>query len=308
MAEPAWMPAFICPRCASPLTVSPGDAPTCRACGAEIPLRDDIYRLLKPGRLQEIEPFLAQYRRIRGDDGYRQRGAAYYRSLPKVDARHPQVATWRVRQESFRNLVRVLRRFTGRPLRILDLGAGSGWLSARLTELGHSCVAVDWLDDVEDGLGAIRHYRIRFTCIQADFDDLPLAPGQFDVAIFNASLHYSNDAARTIRRVRETLAPGGILMVMDSPVFATDDAGRRMLHAQRIAFHSTCARVVPCGVGYLTESSLVSVARHAELRVAWIPSRGGLSWAFKRWFAGLKQHRTPARFGLWIGVSQSASS
>src|SRR6266513_1525194 len=138
------MPAFICPQCASPLTVSPGSAPTCRACGAEIPLRHGIYRLLKPGRLQEIEPFLAQYRRIRGDDGYRQRGAAYYRSLPEVDARDPQAATWRVR-----------RRFRGRPLRILDLGAGSGWLSARLNEVGHSCVAVDWLDDVEDGLGAI---------------------------------------------------------------------------------------------------------------------------------------------------------
>jgi SAM-dependent methyltransferase len=307
MAEPAWMPAFICPRCASPLTASPGDAPTCRACGAEIPLRDDIYRLLKPGRLQEIEPFLAQYRRIRGEDGYRQRGAAYYRSLPKVDARDPQVATWRVRQESFRNLVRVLRRFTGRPLRILDLGAGSGWLSARLTELGHSCVAVDWLDDVEDGLGAIRHYPIRFTCVQADFDDLPLAPGQFDVAIFNASLHYSNDAARTIRRMRETLAPGGILVVMDSPVFTTDDGGRRMLDAQHIAFGATCERAVRCGAGYLTDGGLRRAARDAGLRPSWISSRGGLRWTVKRWIAGFKQQRTPARFGIWFGVCQPAS-
>src|SRR5260370_16718616 len=113
-----------------------------------------------------------------------------------------------------RNLVRVLRRFTGRPLRILDLGAGSGWLSARLTEVGHSCVAVDWLDDAEDGLGAIRHYPIRFTCVQADFDDLPLAPGQFDVAIFNASLHYSNDPARTLRQPRAMLPPGRTMPVL----------------------------------------------------------------------------------------------
>src|SRR5258708_15701238 len=125
MAEPAWMPAFICPRCASSLTISPGDAPTCRACGADIPLRDGIYRLLKPGRLQEIEPFLAQYRRIRGEDGYRQRGAAYYRSLPKVDARDPQATTWRVRHESFRNLGRVLRRVGGRTCAVFDPEAGS---------------------------------------------------------------------------------------------------------------------------------------------------------------------------------------
>jgi SAM-dependent methyltransferase len=307
MAEPVWMPVFMCPQCASPLPASPGSAPTCRACGAEIPLRDGIYRLLKPGRLQEIEPFLGLYRRIRGEDGYRQRSAAYYRSLPRVDARDPQAATWRVRQESFRNLGRLLRRFRGRLLRILDLGAGSGWLSARLTEIGHSCVAVDWLDDVEDGLGAIRHYPIPFTGVQADFDDLPIAPGQFDVAIFNASLHYSNDPAGAIRRARETLAPEGILVVMDSPVFATDDAGRRMVDAQQIAFRATCERVVRWGVGYLTESSLTWAARDAGLTVAWIPSRGGLNWELKRWFAGFKQHRAPARFGIWFGVCQPAS-
>jgi SAM-dependent methyltransferase len=307
MAEPAWSPTFICPQCASPLTASVGSDLTCRACGNEIPLRDGIYRLLKPGRLQEIEPFLAQYRRIRGDDGYRQHGAAYYRSLPKVDARDPQATTWRVRQESFRNLGRVLRRFRGRPLRILDLGAGSGWLSARLTEVGHGCVAVDWLDDVEDGLGAIRHYPIRFTCVQADFDDLPIAPGQFDVAIFNASLHYSDDPAHTLRQARAMLAPGGTLAVMDSPVFATDDAGRRMLDAQQIAFHATCERVVRCGAGYLTDGGLRRAASDSGLRLSWIPSRGGLGWAVKRRIAGFKQQRTPARFGIWFGTWRPAS-
>src|SRR5207245_7892241 len=123
------MPGFICPQCASPLTASPESAPTCRTCGVEIPLRRGIYRLLKPGRLQEIEPFLAQYRRIRGDDGYRQRGGAYYRSLPRVDASDPQATTWRVRQESYRNLGRVLRRCQLRPLRILDLGGGLAWMT-----------------------------------------------------------------------------------------------------------------------------------------------------------------------------------
>src|SRR5438132_5588433 len=308
MTERAWMPAFICRQCASPLTASPGSAPTCRACGAEIPQRDGIYRLLKPTRLEEIEPFLAQYRRIRGDDGYRQHGTAYYRSLPRVDVRDPQATTWRVRQESFRNLGRVLRRFGGRPLRILDLGAGSGWLSARLSEVGHSCVAVDWLDDVEDGLGAIRYYLFPFPCVQADFDDLPIAPGQFDVAIFNASLHYSNDPAHTLRQARAMLAPGGTLAVMDSPVFATDDAGRRMLDAQHIGFQATGGQTVRCGVGYLTGSGLRRAARDAGLRLSWIPSRGGVRWAVKRRIAGFKQHRTPARFGIWFGSWQPASS
>lgn len=303
MAEPGWMPVFTCRRCSSGLTRAGSGDLTCSACGAEVPLRDGIYRCLRADRLQEVEPFFAQYRRIRTMDGYRQGSAAYYRSLPEVGTRHRQAATWRVRQETFRNLGRALRRFGQRRLRILDLGAGSGWLSARLTTLGHSCVAVDWLDDREDGLGAFRHYPVRFTCVQGDFDDLMMAPRQFDVAIFNASLHYSSEPTRTVAHALQTLVPGGSLVVMDSPLFATDEGGRRMLDAQRIAFRSTGERVVQCGVGYLTESSLVSVARDAGLSAAWIPSRGGPSWVFKRWLAGLKQRRTPARFGLWIGVS-----
>ena len=273
-----------------------------------VAVRDGIYRLLSHERLLEIEPFLAQYRRVRTADGYRQRDGQYYRSLPRVDARDPQAATWRVRRQSFHNLVRLLRRLGRQPLRILDLGAGSGWLSYRLTRLGHTCVAVDWLDDVEDGLGAFRHYPIRFTCVQADFDDLAMTPGQFDSTIFNASLHYSNDPVRTLRHARETLAPGGMLVVMDSPVFATDEAGRQMVDAQQVAFRAAYDRVLRWGAGYLVENSLTRVGRDAGLMVRWIPSRGGPSWAFKRWLAGVKQHRPPARFGLWIGVSQSASS
>jgi SAM-dependent methyltransferase len=267
-----------------------------------VPLQDGIYRFLRPERLKEIEPFLAHYRRVREEDGYRQRDSAYYRSLPMVDARDSQVARWRVRQESFRNLARVLPGLGRRPLRVLDLGAGNGWLSHRLTVLGHHCVALDWLDDVEDGLGARRHYPVEFTCVQADFDQLPIAPGQFDLAIFNASLHYSPDFARTLRHARAMLVAGGALVVLDSPVFATDQGGRRMLAAQQIAAGARSGSIVRWGVGYLTTSDLARAGRDAGVQARWIPSRGGPGWAVKRWVAGLKERREPARFGIWFGV------
>src|SRR3982074_589284 len=112
MAEPAWTPQFV--------------------DGTEIPMRDGIYRGLSAKRAQEIEPLLSHYRRVRAQDGYRRVGAEYYRSLPYVDRRDPQSATWRVRQQSLGNLRRVLMRRERRRLRILDLGAGNGWLSHRL--------------------------------------------------------------------------------------------------------------------------------------------------------------------------------
>ncbi|TMD04828.1 MAG: class I SAM-dependent methyltransferase [Chloroflexi bacterium] len=300
-AELAWTPQFVCPRCATSLTTFSSGTLGCGACQTAVPLRDGIYRCLRPERLKEIEPFLAHYRRVREEDGYRHRESAYYRSLPRVDPHDAQAARWRVRHESFRHLVRVLLRLGRRPLRILDLGAGNGWLSHRLTALGHRCVALDWLDDVEDGLGAQRHYPVGFTCVQADFDELPLAPGQFDLAVFNASLHYSPDFVGTLRHARGMLVAGGALVVMDSPVFATEQGGHRMLAAQQIDAGAMHRSVVQWGEGYLTKSGLARAGRDARVGVRWIPSRGGPSWAARRWLAGLKERREPAKFGIWLG-------
>jgi SAM-dependent methyltransferase len=287
MAEPAWTPDFV--------------------DGRPLPLRDGVYRALPAPRAREIEPLLAHYRRIRAADGYRRAGAEYYCSLPYVDRRDPQSATWRVRQESLGHLRHILRGLGRGRLRILDLGAGNGWLSHRLAVDGHACAAVDWLDDPEDGLGAARHYAAGFTRIQADFDDLPLARAQFDVAVFNASLHYSADPGATLCRARGHLVEGGLLVVMDSPVFTSDEDGRRMVDAQQAKFQALGGESLRWGVGYLTAVSLARAAAEAGVRVRWIPSHGRPGWAVKRWFAGLRQRRPPARFGLWFGVCQPAS-
>ena len=60
---------------------------------------------------------------------------------------------------------------------MLDVGAGNGWLSSRLSELGHDAVAVDLDDDSGDGLGAGAG-RKPFPLVQADFDAMPFAPGR----------------------------------------------------------------------------------------------------------------------------------
>jgi SAM-dependent methyltransferase len=267
---------------------------------AEVAVRDRIYRLLSHERLLEIEPFLAQYRRMRAADGYRQRDAAYYRGLPEVARGDPQRAVWLIRQESFRHLCRiVLTRLGRRPLRVLDLGAGNCWLSHRLTLLGNVCVAVDWLDDPDDGLGAALHYPTTFTRLQADFDHLPVVAGQFDVVIFNASLHYSANPTATLSNAARTLVNGGTLVVMDSPVFVDDADGQRMLAERRQGFADRIGRPLDWGAGYLTVDGLARAAAEAGRTLQRIPSRGGPGWAVKRWRAGRKLRRQPASFGVW---------
>lgn len=298
-----WSPALSCPSCRASLTVLDQGTIVCDACGTEVAIRNCVYQFLRPDRLAEIEPILAQYRRVRADEGYRSLAAAQYRSLPQVDPGVSQAERWQVRRQSFANLCRhVLRRSGLQRLRVLDLGAGNGWLSNRLTQLGHRCVAVDLLDDAEDGLGALHHYASPFTCLRADFDDLPLAPGQFDLVVFNASLHYSSDVASTLRHARQRLVDGGTLVVMDSPTFTDDETGRRMLAGQRAEFEARYGSVQSWGVGYLTEKGLEAAAQAAGVNIESIRSRGSAGWALRRAVAGVRERRELARFGIWFGV------
>ena len=267
MDKRCWEPEFACPHCSSVVSHAPGDL-TCTRCNLHFTYRDGIYHFLSPDRLAELQCFLHQYRVIREKDGYRSAAPHYYRSLPNVAAGHPQAAAWRVRQDSYDNLRRrVLPRFGQPSLAILDLGAGNCWLSHVLSALGHRCVAVDWLDDSEDGLGASRHYVNRFVCVQADFDDLPLIPRQFDLVIFNGSLHYSAHVGTTLSRAVRMLASGGALLVMDSPMFRTEADGRAMVARKADIFRSDygLTEVVQQGEGYLTLVRLCDAAKDLVL-------------------------------------------
>ena len=85
----------------------------------------------------------------------------------------------------------------GENRRVLDLGAGNGWLAYQLSRRGHSVVAVDWSDDEFDGLGALCHYAATLAACHADFAALPFADAQFDLIVFNAALHYARNLADT---------------------------------------------------------------------------------------------------------------
>jgi SAM-dependent methyltransferase len=300
--EPLPPIAFACPNCAAPL----GDVLACPHCGRVYPLKEGIHRFLLPEREQALAAFLAQYRRVREQDGYRSRPAEYYRSLPRVPPDDPQAQNWRVRAETFRHLSeQVLPRLTStRPqLAVLDLGAGNAWLSNRLGALGHTCVALDWLDDADDGLGATRHYATPITRVQADFDRLPFVPSQFDLLIYNASLHYSPSVETSLGHALKMLRAGGGLAIMDSPTFRSKVAAESMLaeQARRYLLGEASAQTVRPGQGYLLASEIKTVGRRLSLAFRYQPTRGDLGWALRRRLAGLKLRREPAGFGLWLG-------
>jgi SAM-dependent methyltransferase len=272
-------------------------------CQSEFAVREGLYRFLLPEREAALQPFLHQYRLVREREGYRSPAPDYYRALPDVPARDPQAPVWRVRRESFTHLThRILPRFPHRPLRVLDLGAGNGWLSYRLAELGYHCLAVDWLDDEADGLGARRHYPLSFIGLQADFDQLPFHPRGFELVIFNASVHYSPDVRATLERAIHLLEPGGALVVMDSPLYLTEKSGQQMLAEQagRLKAQSGLSEIIQPGEGYMTFSDLDWLATRLT-GCEFFPTHGGMVWNAKRYLAALKLRREPAAFGVAVG-------
>jgi SAM-dependent methyltransferase len=302
-----WLPRFACPECRHPAPEngSGKGAFACAACGAEFGSSNGIYHFLSRERAEAASRFERQYRVVRELGGYRHVSADYYRKLPSVAPDDPHATEWRIRRESFAHLQRhALPGVWQGPIHVLDLGAGNGWLSHRLAADGHFVVAVDRLDDEADGLGACRHYFAPFAVVQADFDRLPFEPSQFDMAVFDGSLHYAADPAATLGEAARMLAPGGTIVVMDSPMFGRDRDGHAMVadQVQQMETVLGIGGVLRPGPGYLTFEGLEAAARQLGMRARFIPSRGPLAWRVGRQIARIKLGRSPAAFGVWVAT------
>jgi SAM-dependent methyltransferase len=296
------MPRLACPECRTDLVDAGVARVRCNGCGRDFERQHGVWRFLTPARRARLDPFVRQYRAVREREGWRPWSADYYRRLPSVAPDDPHAGDWRIRRETYHHLLRHVLAQGPQPIHFLDVGAGSGWLSHRLAALGHHAVAVDAIDDEVDGLGAVRHYGTAFVSVQADFDALPFADAQFDLVAFNGSLHYAADIAATLAGAHRLLVPGGVLVVMDSPMFRADGDGSAMVEDKVRHFVADCGLtdVVRPGTGYLTFALLAAIAERLALRPQFVPSRGPFGWRLRRQLARVRLRRAPAAFGLWV--------
>jgi SAM-dependent methyltransferase len=278
------------------------DSVVCTRCQRFYCKGDGIWRFLNPATEDAIAPFLQQYRLVRKQEGRHDLTDADYRNLPSVAPTDPHAREWAIRRETYHHLLRHVLAAGQQPSTILDLGAGNGWLSHRLAALGHQLVAVDVSVDDRDGLGVVRRCSTEVVTMQADFDALPLAPSQFDVVLFNGSLHYAGNPGRTLAGAHQLLRPGGTLVVMDSPIFHEDVDGVAMIAdtVHRFAEQYGLQNIIRQGRGYLTFALLAESANAMRLDAEFVLSRGSLAWRLGRAVARLRQGRQPAAFGLWV--------
>jgi SAM-dependent methyltransferase len=254
------------------------------------------------------QKFLEDYRTIRSAEGRGSEESTYYRALPYRDLSGKNSAQWAIRGKSYRyferHILSRMERRIGRPLDVLDLGAGNCWLSYRLSLRNHKPVALDIFTDGMDGLRAARHYGTGFPLLEAEFDHLPLRPASFDLAIFNASIHYSTDYRHTLKEVRSCLRPEGRLVIIDSPVYKLREHGERMRAERHDEFerrYGFRSDAMP-SLEYFDEETLAELA--SELNIKWTVHRPwyGWSWWWRPWKARLLNRRPPSRFWILDGV------
>lgn len=236
---------------------------------------------------------------------------ATMRQLPYLSM-GPLAKQWAVRARTFdafvSRVVRPMARRSGRPLRVLDLGAGNGWLSWRVSLAGHEAVALDIRDDRVDGLGAAAAYLEsadgRFDRVVASFESLPIAGERFDIVVFNASLHYALDLATALGDARRVARPGGRVVILDSAFYAREADGEQMLVEKR---RDAAGRF---GARADVLMSLPFIEYLTPARLAEASGRLGLTWRRHRvryplWYelrplvARLRGRRPPSRFDLW---------
>lgn len=281
-----------CPVCRCPLG-------SCHHQYSEV---DGIWRFIRPQRADAVAAFVGDYTKIRLAEGRGSDDPVFYRNLPDCPDEHPLAWQWRMHRRTFASFRdRVLPRFAIGS-EILDVGAGTGWLSNRLAHAGYRPCAVDVTCDDRDGLGAARHFAPSWPRLQAEFDYLPLNDASVDAVVFNASLHYSTDYLRTLREALRVLRPGGGIVILETPAYKKESSGRQMVEERHAAFqarHGT--RSDSAGsVEYVTWERLRALER--ELNIEWEVNWPwyGISWALRPWAAKWKRRREPSRFPMLL--------
>lgn len=144
--------------------------------------------------------------------------------LPEIEEIHPFYHEWQMRKRSGQRLVEYLRG-KNKPLNILEIGCGNGWLSAKLAGLPGALVT--GLDankpEIEQARRIFNKSNLGF--IYNSFNTESFGKYvKFDVIVFAASFQYFPSAKDILADAGELLNPGGEIHIMDTHFYNGEEA------------------------------------------------------------------------------------
>lgn len=144
------------------------------------------------------------------------------RKLPHTATDYTHHYEWEIRAKSLQHFMRKINNLR-KPLKILDVGCGNGWMSAALFNAGHTVTAVDLnlteLQQAEKVFGT--HERLQWVYANLLEDEIINAP--FDIVVFGASCQYFPDIVTLTEKVKSLLSETGNIHLLDSFFYADNE-------------------------------------------------------------------------------------
>jgi len=150
--------------------------------------------------------------------------------LPEIEPSNTHHKEWQVRKRSSKRLIDYLEK-KNRPLKILEIGCGNGWLSAKLADMPNSKVI--GLDinraEIDQANRVFKNKNLEF--IADSFDAGMFGGEKFDVILFAAAIPYFRDVEAILNNSLACLAENGEIHILDTHFYKPadiDDAVIRM--------------------------------------------------------------------------------
>ncbi|MDO3624778.1 bifunctional 2-polyprenyl-6-hydroxyphenol methylase/3-demethylubiquinol 3-O-methyltransferase UbiG [Mucilaginibacter sp. BT774] len=140
--------------------------------------------------------------------------------LPDID--HIYFDEWKIRKRSSERLTEYLIK-KHKSLKILEVGCGNGWLSAKLANIPNSHVTGLDINQVEIDQANRVFKKDNLAFIYDSFTDGTFESEQFDVIVFAASLQYFPSVINVMKQALAMLKKGGEVHVIDTPFYTPDE-------------------------------------------------------------------------------------
>ena len=116
-------------------------------------------------------------------------------------------------------------------MKVVDLGAGDGYLSRAIARSVKQVVAVDissqMLKELKKKAGdnGIKNIKV----LESDGQDMPVEPGSMDMVCANMYLHHIEEPENAVREMYRVLKPGGVVFISDF-LEHTDNQMKEKMH------------------------------------------------------------------------------
>ncbi len=125
-----------------------------------------------------------------------------------------------------------------RPLTILDIGVGYGFLAAAMKKAGHRVVALDFFygEVAED---VCRQFAIPLFMLNIEAHELPFQNESFDVVVLGEVIeHFTSDPVGSLEKARRVLKEDGLLIVTTPNSLSAVNRIKRFLgQRNRLTYH-----------------------------------------------------------------------